>query len=130
MGAGAVRRTVGGAVPRHGDPAPDFRTTPKTFAVPLVASIASTADSTPAGGQPVLGTRPVLFRFAARERTEIRGEVMVTTWTARRLAWSVGIVSIALMVASLVLFLIDHTTRARCPRAQARGPCWARSTSP
>jgi signal transduction histidine kinase len=43
----------------------------------------------------------------------------VTTWTARRLAWSVGIVSIALMVASLVLFLID---RAQGTLPESVGP--------
>jgi hypothetical protein len=43
----------------------------------------------------------------------------VTTWTARRLAWSVGIVSIALMVAALVLFLID---RAQGTLPESVGP--------
>ena len=43
----------------------------------------------------------------------------MTTWTARRLAWSVGIVSIALMVASLVLFLID---RAQGTLPESVGP--------
>jgi signal transduction histidine kinase len=32
----------------------------------------------------------------------------MTTWTARRLAWSVGIVSIALLVAALVLMFVDR----------------------
>ena len=32
----------------------------------------------------------------------------MTTWTARRLAWSVGIVSIALLVATLVLMFVDR----------------------
>jgi signal transduction histidine kinase len=32
----------------------------------------------------------------------------MTTWTARRLAWSVGIVSIVLLVATLVLWFIDR----------------------
>jgi signal transduction histidine kinase len=32
----------------------------------------------------------------------------MTTWTARRLAWSVGIVSIALMLAALVLMFLDR----------------------
>jgi signal transduction histidine kinase len=32
----------------------------------------------------------------------------MTTWTARRLAWSVGIVSIALMLAALVLMFVDR----------------------
>jgi signal transduction histidine kinase len=32
----------------------------------------------------------------------------VSTWTARRLAWSVGIVSIVLMVAALVLMFVDR----------------------
>jgi len=32
----------------------------------------------------------------------------MTTWTARRLAWSVGIVSIALMIAALALMFIDR----------------------
>ena len=43
----------------------------------------------------------------------------MTTWTARRLAWSVGIVSIALMVAALVLFLID---RAQGTLPESVGP--------
>jgi signal transduction histidine kinase len=32
----------------------------------------------------------------------------MTTWTARRLAWSVGIVSIVLLVATLVLMFVDR----------------------
>ena len=32
----------------------------------------------------------------------------MTTWTARRLAWSVGIVSIALLLAALVLLFVDR----------------------
>ena len=32
----------------------------------------------------------------------------MTTWTARRLAWSVGIGSIALMIAALALMFIDR----------------------
>ena len=32
----------------------------------------------------------------------------MSTWTARRLAWSVGIVSIALLVAALVLMFVDR----------------------
>ena len=32
----------------------------------------------------------------------------MTTWTARRLAWSVGIVSIALLLAALVLMFVDR----------------------
>ncbi|HEY6650694.1 MAG TPA: hypothetical protein VI364_00180, partial [Actinomycetota bacterium] len=32
----------------------------------------------------------------------------MTTWTARRLAWSVGIVSIALLVTTLVLMFVDR----------------------
>ena len=32
----------------------------------------------------------------------------MTTWTVRRLAWSVGIVSIALMLAALVLMFVDR----------------------
>ena len=32
----------------------------------------------------------------------------MSTWTARRLAWSVGIVSIVLMVAALVLMFVDR----------------------
>jgi signal transduction histidine kinase len=34
----------------------------------------------------------------------------MTTWTARRLAWSVGIVSIALLVATVVLMFVDRET--------------------
>ena len=32
----------------------------------------------------------------------------MSTWTARRLAWSVGIVSIVLLVAALVLMFVDR----------------------
>ena len=32
----------------------------------------------------------------------------MTTWTVRRLAWSVGIVSIALLLAALVLMFVDR----------------------
>ncbi|HKN80943.1 MAG TPA: hypothetical protein VJZ98_06370, partial [Actinomycetota bacterium] len=32
----------------------------------------------------------------------------MTTWTARRLAWSVGIVSIVLLVATLALMFVDR----------------------
>jgi signal transduction histidine kinase len=34
----------------------------------------------------------------------------MTTWTARRLAWSVGIVSIVLLVATLVLMFVDRAS--------------------
>jgi signal transduction histidine kinase len=37
----------------------------------------------------------------------------VSTWTARRLAWSIGVVSIVLLVASIVLMFVDR--RARLP---------------
>jgi signal transduction histidine kinase len=35
----------------------------------------------------------------------------MSSWTARRLAWSVGVVSIALLVASIVFMFVDRRTR-------------------
>jgi hypothetical protein len=49
------------------------------------------------------------FRRGTDWRRILAGVGPVNRYTARRVAWSVGVLSIALMVAALILFLVDRS---------------------